>query len=300
MAKRKAGNGDVDCEAHALELVGRVAARTRPLGRAGFGLTVALGIGLYAVGAVAPSFSNLNAVYGWSLVAMVAVPAWASLAVLLGSALAFPAERQRGTLDALRLTPLPTEVLAHAVLRDRLRVGLMILLLGAPFYLAPHNVLDRNSMSLIHIGTLSTFWRPIIGWAGLQQVLAAGQEQGAVWWHSLLSGPAAYFIDATRLYAFAAIGTAVSLRAQSAGRAVLWAVLFGGVFLLTTAAAEWAGALLFFFMARRDVAGSGILVAVALVASALWLEGWVGNVVVPRGILNATARRAEEWLAGEA
>ncbi len=235
---------------------------------------------------------------GVSLFAMTAVPAYASLFVLLSCALAFPAEREAGTLEALVLTPLPTESLVRARLWPRLRLGMVVLLIGTPFYFLPHSV--DGPPAIVHVGLLSTFWRPIIGIMSLVLCLDPPpyySPGGNTWWASFLSGPAALFLDATRLYALAVIGTAVSVRARTAARAVTFAVLWAMLLLFVTAVCEWIGGFLAGLAISLASASSGpngpALVGVILLV--LVLEGCICNLQVMGGILSSTCRRVQNW-----
>jgi hypothetical protein len=75
----------------------------------------------------------------WSLMCMALVPALAGAAVLLATSVAIPAARQSGCLETLRLAPFEAGSLATALLRPRLKTGLLILLAGLPFYFLPHH-----------------------------------------------------------------------------------------------------------------------------------------------------------------
>ncbi len=252
-----------------------------------------------------PEFAGASS--AWSVLCMAVLPLWASLLVLVSCALSFPAERAAGTLEGLRLTPLPGRALARALMRPRLRFGLVVLLVGLPFYLVPRGLPPVSGewmepFAVAHTVLISTFGRgyTALGFSGSYSAVSTygspflDANVESMFFHSLCGGFPAFIVDATRLYAMAAIATAVSMRARSAARAVFWSLVWGLVFLAVTVGAEWLGALVVLSWGPRYVMQG----CFTLAAAALVLEAGIGNLLVPRLILRAAARRAERWFAG--
>jgi len=236
----------------------------------------------------------------WSLLCMALVPILASAAVVLSTSVAISSARQDSSLDVLRLAPFEAGSLASAFLRPRLRTGLLILLAGAPFYFAPHDFSLTGELFepwfVSHTLLSSTLGRGLIligpltahGWPE-----HVDPERLSFLADNLFSGTLALAIDASRLFAVAAIGTAAALRTRTAARAVVWAAGFAALFLLVTAAGEAAGALL----VRGTMPAHPFERCKDLVLAALALEVGVGNLLVPWLVLGSAARRAEDLLA---
>ena len=217
----------------ARDRLARAAGRQAPGRWALWGSVAVLAVLCIGLG-LAAAANDVNGVGGWSLFAMAVVPAWASFVVLLSCATTFPAEREAGTLDGLMLTPLSARTIVEALMRPRLRLGLIVLAAGTPFYLMPHRIAGgSDSEVLTHVGVLSTFWRPIIAAVGFSEMSV---QQSLSWWpgYSILSGLGAILIDATRLYAFAALGMAASLMARTTARAVTAALGLALAFMFVT------------------------------------------------------------------
>jgi len=288
--------------ARAVRAVARAQRVTRGLGRIGLWVTIVLFLILFSVLAFLWWFSREPSlatdsewhpelrVFGpWSVLAMAVLPAWAFLLVLMNCAVSFAAEREAGTLDALRLTPISFFDLARALMRPRLRLGVLILLIGLPFYLLPRSLpgitghlIEPREMG--NTALVSTFGRGYF----LLHIANLGWDLRA-WLHrSLWSGVPALIVDVTRLYAAAAIGTAVSLGARTATRAGLWALFWGVLFLCVTVGAEWLGALAVLPLGHNYISQACLI----LLICALVFEAGLGNLLVPWLVLRAAARRA--------
>jgi hypothetical protein len=283
-------------------LIGRAGLRGTRLGRAFFWASLALLGGIYVLLVPALGIRSRNGLCCATLIGMAVTPVWTGLLVTVSCALSFPGERERGTLDALRLAPIAATSLVRAMMRPRLRWGLLFLLAAAPLYLMPHSTSIATGEDLIvNVGLLSTFWRPILGYLGfVSRGNIVVDFEPTAWWSGLLAGLAALLIDATRLYALAAIATAVSVRARTAARAVFWSAFFAIVFLVAVCAAEWGGGLLSLWLTNPPGFGSRRLLVLAglLVAQVLLLEVGIAHLLVPRKILKAVVRRAEAgWSA---
>lgn len=301
-----AGSPSREAQARAVRALAGAQRVARGLGRFALWATILLFAFLYAIlAALAYIVFDSALTYesevmragplgAWSVIAMNALPLWASLLVLISCATAFSAERAAGTLDGLRLAGMPGFSLARALMRPRLRMGLIVLLVGLPFYLLPRDLPHVSEEwiepSLVaQTGLISTFGRgylllriPDYGWAARNWLF-----------FSFYSGLPAFIVDAARLYAAAAIGTAVSLRARTAARAVFWSLAWALAFLAATVGAEWLGVLAVLPLGHNRIG----LACLILVAGALVLEAGVGNLLVPRLILRAAARRAEGWFS---
>lgn len=300
-----------EAEARAVRAVAGAQRATRGLGRVGLWVSILLFAVLYVILAgfayllydeVVHDLDvwGLELIGPWSVMAMTVLPLWASLLVLISCATVFPAERAAGTLEGLRLTPLSGRALARALMRPRLRFGLVVLLVGLPFYLLLRGLPSVSGEwaeppAMAHTVLISTFGRGYF-FLRLGDFLYFRYHDVEIqtWlFYALCGGLPAFIVDATRLYAMAAIGTAVSMRARSAARAVFWSLVWGLVFLVVTIGAEWLGALVVLSWGPRYVM-QGCL---TLAAAALLLEAGLGNLLVPRLILGAAARRAERWFA---
>ena len=287
----------------AIKAISRAQRVTRGLGRWGLWGSILLFAGLYCVLAGIASCRDImimldypRAVFfgPWSLVAMTLVPLWASLLVLVSCATAFPLERAAGTLDELRLTPLPVCALQRALTGPRLRFGLVVLLIALPFYLLPNGMASRLHPLVVARGYFLLHLNEYV-WA----LARYGRRYPEPFCYGLLI----LAVDVTRLYAMAAIGTMASLRARSVGAAVFWAVAGASAFLAVTVGAEWAG-----ISALQSVSSRSLwpmqeraferafwLVSPAAVA----LEAGVINLLLPWLLLRWARRRGEEWLARE-
>ena len=283
-------------------------------GRAGLWMTVVLLPPLYTVMMILVVMEP-GLVGRWSLVSMAIVPAWASLVVLVSSALTVPLERGTGTLGALRLTPLPVHTWARAGMHTRFRAGMLALLAALPLYLVPHGaetiyirVADvaglhdlmifgsrEGNQLCIHVGLLSTYWRLVFAHVGFIEIMRwVADVEALVTMPSLASVLGAFVLDATRLYAFAAIGTAVSVRARSGVRAVSLALVLGAVFLFLTLVVEWIGgrALILPYYKPYGYEWG----AVPLVVAAFVGEAGLGNLLAPKLLLRLACRGAEKRL----
>ncbi len=227
----------------------------------------------------------------WAVACMMVAPVWAGMLALLPSSLAVGTERERGTLEALRLTGLPARGVIWALMRRRLGFALLFMLLCLPLYLVPQGLLPLSGEMvepwyLVRTCFASTFGRFFVG---AQAAVAGGLWGCTPPVASLLSGPPAWLVDATRVYALAAIGAAVSACARSTPRAVFWSVLWALIFLLVTVACEWVGALAVSPFVRHRTAEA----AAYLLLSVVLLESGLGNLLVPGLILRLSARRLE-------
>jgi len=306
-------------EARAVRAVAGAQRATRGLGRLALWVSILLFAVLYLVlvGIAylyydevvrALGVSELELFSLWSVIAMNVLPLWTSLLVLVSCATVFPAERAAGTLEGLRLTPLPGRALARALMRPRLRFGLVVLLVGLPFYLLPRELPSVSGEWIEPPVVAHTVFISTLGRGYFFLRLDDYVSKTSTWIScALCGGLPAFIVDATRLYAMAAIGTAVSMRARSAARAVFWSLLWGLLFLAVTIGAERFGPLVMAATVGAERLGPLVVLSwgpryvwagcLALVVAVLVLEAGVGNLLVPRLILRAAARRAERWFA---
>ncbi len=267
--------------------------RSRP--RVFFWSSVVL-LSIFYVGMALSLAAGTRTLYAWSTFCVAAAPFWPSLYVLWSCSQFFPLEHERNTLEALRLTPLPLEDLCHAMVISRLREGALFLLACAPLYMAPHCALEgmRDNALMTNIGLCSTFWRPLIGVLALGAMTDTGEPMAGAWL-SLVTGPVALIVDCTRLYALGAIGTIISLRVSTQTRALIATLFWTGVFAMIVGCSEWLGGMLTVGIAF--MADSPELAYLLLPLEVLVFEAWLGNVYVPRYMLQGESSLAE-WRLG--
>jgi len=204
---------------------------------------------------------------GLSLIAVMVLPLWAACVATVLSGTAVAAEAGLGTLDALRLLPMTQtqDILKARYLRRR-RVAFFALFLAVPLYLLAGANGSYASLFITSYGRLllavkgvELFSTPIPG-------LTLGPTPVAA-----LAGPV---LDATRVYAAAAISMAVSLRMKNAWDGLVSAALATLVWISVAALAGFA------------LSGSALLFPV---------EAFLWHVYVPRRILRYAWRNWERW-----